>query len=78
MKRRSSPPSSPERDEHPAIETFERVLTSGVMVDRGQRDQHRERWFDLSVAGLDLLAAESDSWTHPLPHPGRFKTPVED
>src|SRR5438132_4215020 len=58
-------PSCPEREQHPALETLERVMTSGVIVDRGRSEQHRETWFDLSVAGFDLLGVESDISTWP-------------
>ena len=43
------------RDEHPTLETFERVLNRGVMVDRGPEDRRRGFWDTESVAGGDLL-----------------------
>jgi hypothetical protein len=74
MKRSRPSSAAAEREQHPTLETFERVMTSGVIVDRGPGEQHREMWFDVSVAGLDLLAAESETTTYPLPQPGRSKT----
>lgn len=77
MKRSRPSAAAPEREQPPAVETFERVMTGGVIVDRGPGEPHREMWFDVSVAGLDLLAAESETTTYPVPHPGRSKTRSE-
>jgi hypothetical protein len=60
MRRHTPAATHPEQERHPAVDTFERVMTSGVFVDGGPFEQHRELWFDVSVAGRDLLALESE------------------
>jgi hypothetical protein len=47
-----------ERDRHPTLETFERVLSKGVMVERGPADRRRGLWDSSSVAGVALLEFE--------------------
>jgi hypothetical protein len=54
------------RDEHPTLETFERVLNSGVTIDRGPDDWRRRLSIDISMAGTDLLEFDSESATRPL------------
>jgi hypothetical protein len=50
--------------DHPAVETFERVLNNGVVVDySGNR---REALHDISVAGVDVVGADYDSSSYPI------------
>jgi hypothetical protein len=67
MKRPTPADTHPRQERHPTVDMFERVMTSGVVVDRGPSEQHREMWFDVSVAGLDLLAVENDSLPRSTP-----------
>ena len=53
-----------ERDRHPTLETFERVLSKGVMVERGPADRRRGLWDSSSVAGVALLEFEGNTSTH--------------
>ena len=66
MKRHTPADAQPDQERHPAVDTFERVMTSGVFVDGGPSEQRREMWFDVSVAGRDLLALESETSIDPL------------
>src|SRR5712671_6553908 len=67
MKSSLSPHTPPERVQHPAVETFERVMNNGIVVecDWGGRGAMS---FDVSVAGVDvdLLGAAPDNSTHPI------------
>jgi hypothetical protein len=62
MKRRALAATHPAQERHPTLDTFERVMTSGVVVDRGPSEQDRQRWLDASLAGRDLLAVEFESF----------------
>jgi len=55
------PPSRLEREPHPAIETLERVLSSGVMVDFGPDDWRHGLWADVPTEGL---LSEADEAAH--------------
>jgi hypothetical protein len=46
------------RDQHPMLETFERVLSRGVMVERGPADRRRSLWESSSIGGVALLESE--------------------
>jgi hypothetical protein len=54
------PPSSPDSERHPALDTFERVLNNGVIVDRASN--HRLAALD-AIGEFDAIGVES---THPL------------
>jgi hypothetical protein len=54
------PPSSPDSERHPALDTFERVLNHGVIVDRTAN--HRLAALD-AMGADDAFGVES---THPL------------
>jgi hypothetical protein len=56
--RRNSPAATLEREEHPILETFERVLNSGVIVDRSSGEDRRESIHPLS--GPDRAKAPRD------------------
>lgn len=48
------------------LETFERVLGKGVMVERGPADRRRGLWESRSVAGGELLEYEESAPGHRL------------
>ena len=55
-----------ETDRHPTLETFERVLGKGVMVERGPADRRRGLWDSDGVAGVALLEYEGTAPSHRL------------
>jgi hypothetical protein len=63
MKRPSSH-IPPQRVQHPALETFERVMNNGIVVDC--RSGERSTAADVSEAGVNLLSVESDISTYPI------------
>ena len=52
------------KDQHPMLETFERVLSKGVMVERGPADRRRSLWESSSIGGAALLEYEESAPGH--------------
>jgi len=47
------------RDEHPTLETYERVLNNGVMVEHEGDTPRHGIWGSLTVAGVDVLRVDT-------------------
>jgi hypothetical protein len=60
MKHRVSEFDRLERIEHPTLETYERVLNSGVLVDCGPDDHRSAIWSAISVGESEVLDVEVD------------------
>jgi hypothetical protein len=73
--KRPAPPLR--RDPHPTLETFERVLYNGVMVDRGPEDRRRSMWSAVPLGGADLLHFDIDVWSLRNSH-GRTSSDRDD
>lgn len=60
------PPSRPEGERHPTLDTFERVLNHGVMVDVERRRGSRvDADAETALALIDVDAGSQAS-THPI------------
>jgi hypothetical protein len=78
MKRRRDADSAPtpEREEHPTIETFERVFDKGVVIVVDDPDDRHRKVVNGSLAGLDRLHVEANVAIHPWP--GKFFKRADD
>jgi hypothetical protein len=47
------------RDEHPTLETYERVLNNGVMVEHAGDSPRHGVWGSLTVAGVDVVRVDT-------------------
>jgi hypothetical protein len=54
--------SPPERQRHPTLETYERVMRHGVVIDRTSGEETaRDVWFGVSLAAIDVYGFDSDA-----------------